>query len=264
MYNQMKMGQGLQTLLPPISWAGLQQYYDAPRLKVHRDVIFGDVDLTDVSFYQGVINFSQMKSEGIVGTVIRAGQNNWVDPMWEDNWRNALDAHLPRGSYWFMDSRRKVNIQADLYASLLKPDMGELMVTVDYEENYHGPYGGWKKLYDFLERLQANGIPQEKIWIYTGWWYWLAHSPQRNTASERASLKYFSKYNLWLAFYNPNPFRVRIPKPWTDGNTYLWQWGTPVYGKRFGAAGSKEIDMNKWTGSLQDFINFWKLERDLL
>src|SRR3990172_7231106 len=131
MDTQMRMGQGIQQRRP-LSVAGFQQLVTAPRLKLEQNVIWGDVDLTDVSFWNKPINFAKMRSQGIAGTVIRAGQNTWEDNQWDVNWKNSKEAGILRGSYWFMDSRSGVKSQADLYSNLLKPDMGELMVTVDY------------------------------------------------------------------------------------------------------------------------------------
>ena len=64
----------------------------------------------DVSFYQDLeetpekIDFVKMqKTANFV--IIRAGQNLWPDPDFEYNWTEAKKAGLPRGSYWFYDSR---------------------------------------------------------------------------------------------------------------------------------------------------------------
>lgn len=244
-----RMGDGLRGR-QPLSISGASYYLRAPRmsLKFPTGLFWSDVDLVDISFWQGKVDFVKMKQSGIRGVIIRAGQNIWVDEMFEENWAGAKSAGLPRGSYWFYDSRSDPKIQADLYRETLKDDLGELPLTADYEENYKGSWGGWKNLYNFLERLKSTGkkLSWEKIWIYTGYWYWMAQSPQ----SDPAALNYFSHYQLFLAWYTTNPAAVRIPKPWKDA--ILWQWGTPAEGIQRGVS-STEIDMDKFTGTLDEF-----------
>lgn len=166
---------------------------------------------------------------------------------------------LARGSYWFYDSRADPKAQADLYRQTLGDDLGELPLVADYEENYNGAYKGWRNLYNFLERLKSTGakLSWDKVWIYTGYWYWMANSPQ----NDAAALNYFSHYKLWLAYYTINPANVRIPKPWADKTVKTWQWGTPTEGIERGVE-TTEIDMNKFTGTLDDFNTFFWAVRD--
>ena len=64
----------------------------------------------DVSFYeddpetpQGIDYVKMRASAGYV--IIRTGQNIWVDSDFKLNWREAKLAGIPRGAYWFYDSR---------------------------------------------------------------------------------------------------------------------------------------------------------------
>jgi lysozyme len=238
------MGQGLRSGRFP-SVAGTLYYLDAPRLNIPQGLFWSEVDVADVSFWQGDVDFDRMKSSGVRGVFIRAGQHTWVDKQFEANWQKAKNARLPRGSYWFYDSRVKPETQADLYSELVKGDDGELPLVADFEETFRGKYVGWHNLYSFIARLQRN-IRNKPVWIYTGYWYWMAYGPMRNPAA----LNYFSRFPLWIAAYTSDPQRVRIPKPWKDAA--LWQWGTPVEGRQRGAQ-SAEIDMNKFTGTLEEF-----------
>lgn len=245
---QKRMGDGLREK-SPVSIQGMLQYWQAERLSLPQGLFWSQVDVTDVSFWQGRIDFWAMKRSGISGVIIRAGQNKWKDKCFDVNWRDAKAYRLPRGSYWFYDSREDPKNQADLYRETLGNDLGELPVVVDYEDTYNGPFKGWKRLYDFIERLVSKGrVPRNHIMIYTGYWYWMANSPQKDPAA----LNYFKKYPLWLASYTTNPKRVRIPRPWTDADVKLWQWGTPAEGLARGVQ-SKEIDMNKFLGDEEDY-----------
>src|SRR5689334_25376578 len=88
--------------------------------------------IPDVSFYQDNdltprgVDFAQMKAAGAVGVIIKAGQNSWRDPDFISNWRAAREAGLPRGAYWFYDSRSEPGNQATVWRGLINGDLPEL------------------------------------------------------------------------------------------------------------------------------------------
>lgn len=58
--------------------------------------------IIDVSAWQGIINFNEVKKAGIEGVIIRAGYGrNNIDPMFETYAKGAINAGLPIGVYWF-------------------------------------------------------------------------------------------------------------------------------------------------------------------
>lgn len=210
------------------------------------DTIIG----ADVSFYQDAdetpqqIDFTKMVEQGASFVVVRAGQNEWVDPDFVYNWTNAKYASLPRGSYWFYDSRREPTRQAEVFASLFYTSPPELELWLDLEENYGGAYQGWQNWKKFLVRLRQL-MPTAKIGVYTGYYYITGKIPL-------SEYIFFSQFVLWIAWYTNNPSNVLIPKPWTS--CLYWQWGTPVWGLAWGCE-SLEIDMNKFNGTKQQFID---------
>jgi len=208
----------------------------------------GNVIGADVSLYQDDngtlqrIDFTKMVGQGASFVIVRAGQNAWVDPDFAYNWANAKAAGLPRGSYWFYDSRYPPLAQAELFAGLFATDKPELELWLDLEEAYGGSYAGWKNWKIFLTRLHEL-LPSVKIGIYTGYYYFTGKIP----ASE---YPFFSAFGLWIAWYTSNPANVSIPVPWT--NCLYWQWGTPSWGLAWGCE-SIEIDMNKFNGTAAEF-----------
>ena len=211
-------------------------------------VIPQSVIIPDVSFYQETINFQKMKANGARGVIIRAGQNTWPDPKFSLFWQNAKAAGLPRGTYWYYDSRTKPEDQADLFYNQFKSDMPEMEIVADYEESYGGAYSGWRNLKRFIERLRLLGVPREKIAIYTGYYYWRSNSPQ----SDPLELSYFKLYRLWLAWYTTNPAYVSIPAPWVNSDLLFWQYTSTGDGPAYGV-GSLGIDLNYFNGSASDF-----------
>ena len=203
----------------------------------------------DVSFYQDDpetpqgIDFIKMHvSAGYV--IIRAGQNLWVDSDFKANWREAKLASLPRGSYWFYDSRIEPKRQAELWVQQFGGDFGELPLFADFEETYNGPYKGWKHWYTFLERLKTlvNG---KEIAIYTGFYYWRDNAP--NATTQAAELAYFHQYPLWIANYGAT--QPLVPKPWSANEWLFWQYTETGDGKLYGVE-SNGIDLNYFNGDL--------------
>jgi uncharacterized protein YgiM (DUF1202 family)/GH25 family lysozyme M1 (1,4-beta-N-acetylmuramidase) len=204
----------------------------------------------DVSFYQDDpqtpegIDFSRMRqSAGYV--IIRSGQNAWVDRDFKVNWREAKRVGLPRGSYWFYDSRADPKQQAELWASVFSGDFGELPLFADFEDNYGGAFKGWRHWYTFLERIKQLA-PGREIGVYTAYYYWV-----ENTASAgipAASLEYFKQYPLWIANYGVS--KPLIPKPWSDWT--FWQFTDKGDGSLYGVE-SLNIDLNYFNGDLTAF-----------
>ena len=209
--------------------------------------------VTDVSFYQNIlatpetIDFYKMNKLSL-GTIIRAGQNLWVDRDFKLNWKKAKDAGIPRGSYWFYDSRVPPKRQAELWVSAFPSgDYGEMELWADFEDNYNGAYKGWRHWYDFMENVKGLIPSNKKMGVYTGYYYWL-----ENTISvgiPLASLNSFSQYPLWIANYGaPSPL---IPKPWKTWD--FWQFTDNGDGSLYGVE-SKNIDLNYFNGTRDEFF----------
>ena len=208
--------------------------------------ILRDVLLVDTSTYEGLINVNVFAASDAMGIIPKASQGNWEDDQFRNTWNNAR-GRVPRGSYHFFDPRYRPSEQVDKYVSLLGSDPGELPLVVDWEASWTGNYSGWQSLYDFLEALKVR-IPGRKIYIYTGYFYWLDHSP--NPITQAASLNYFAQYGLWLAWYTNDFSIVRIPKPWTDLKwlQFTESGSGPKYGTQSGA-----VDLSYYWGTKQQY-----------
>jgi lysozyme len=205
----------------------------------------------DVSFYQDSpstpqgIDFVRMNQVADF-VIIRAGQNLWPDSDFKDNWQRSKQAGLPRGSYWFYDSRANPTQQADLWVSTLGSDRGELPMFADLEESYHGPYAGWTQWKIFLERIKSL-VGNKEIDIYTAYYYWRDNAP-----TQPAELEYFHRYPLWIANYGTS--QPLVPAPWTANEWLFWQYTDSGDGFYYGVE-SFEIDLNYFNGDAQAFAN---------
>ena len=206
----------------------------------------------DVSFHQDdngtvqQIDFAKMRAAGAGFVIIRVGQNSWVDPDFRRNYQAAKDAGLPRGCYWFYDSRTSPLSQALTCAATIGTDYPELGVWLDLEENYGGGYRGWQ---NWIQCLAALKTKFPRVGCYTAPFYWMLNRPQ-----DAESLAYFKSFDLWLAHYNVTT--PLVPSPWTSW--VLWQYGTPAEGLKYGAE-SLEIDMNYFNGDINTFHNYFDI-----
>src|SRR5215216_916720 len=208
----------------------------------------------DVSFYQDApntpqgINFVRM-NQATDFVIIRAGQHLGADSDFKTNWTQAKAAGLPRGSYWFYDSRADPKRQAELWFSLFDGDLGELPLFADIEEAYGGPFTGWPHWKTFLDRIKAL-VGNKEVAIYTAFFYWCSNAP--NPTTQPAELEYFHRYPLWIANYNVT--QPQVPQPWSANEWLFWQYTSSGDGLFYGVE-SLEIDLNNFNGDAQAFAD---------
>jgi len=212
----------------------------------------------DVSFWQDdnetpqQINFNKMKSSGATFCGVKVGQGTWSDPDFLYNWRESKKAGLVRFGYFFCDDSYHPKTQARKYWELLQYDFDENeMQFADYEV---GSWTEWYQLYIFLTEFQMlSGLPDEKAGIYTGYPYWIAHSPTTPFYRD-----FFGRHPLFLAWYIDDPFYVRVPSTWKEA--LLWQCGTPRIDV---GQESPTIDFDKFNGDQIKFKKYFGSSPDL-
>jgi len=122
-------------------------------------IIEKSVNVYDISFWNDrndtleITNFANMK-QSAAGVIIRAGQGSWDDSDFAANW-SASRSVLPRGLYWFYDSRYSPGSQALRIKNLLmKYGMPDMEIWADYEETYNGAYAGWRHFSVFISEIE--------------------------------------------------------------------------------------------------------------
>lgn len=207
----------------------------------------------DVSHYQDdnltpqKIDFQKMKAYGADFVIIRAGQGTRVDEDFQDNWKAAKDAGLPRAAYWYYDPRFSPLAQARTFVSLFHndPPEGRLWADFEFPDSWGGAYNHPGDMEDFLEEVRSSGAGAG---VYTADWWWYPHVTKIGH-----SMAYFSTFPLWVAQYGVKPEDVILPRGWTSA--LMWQDGTPAIGPLVGVE-SKEVDHNRWN-DLFDFAQEW-------
>ena len=201
---------------------------------------------TDISWWQGIVNFVKMKLAGAMFVIIRAGSCNSVTGAcyWDycvaTNAKGAQDANLRKGFYWYyrefgIEHAKK---QARFFWDAIKEWTIEEGLFIDVET--------WdaniNNVYAFLVELQrVSGLPDDKIGIYSRamLWNFVSHGPS-----------WAKKFLCWVARYHSG-----IDHPWNDypSTMRMRPWDEPDYwqfsadgngkGKEFGVE-SRAIDLN--------------------
>lgn len=203
-----------------------------------------DCIIVDVSKWQGEIDFNKLRASGVKGVIIKCGQGSALDPRFIENWRKAKLAGLKVGCYWYYDSRIAPKRQAQIWADTMKLyGFGDLPHFLDYEENYGGDYAGILDFLTFLLEFQAlTGLANDRIGIYTGYYYWMQYG---------AHDSFWARYWMWIAWYG-SEYDVIVPKPWTQDMVWGWQFTDLGDGLEMGVE-SRELDMNYFLKGLEVF-----------
>lgn len=193
----------------------------------------------DVSYYQGNINWTAVKNDGVKFAFIRVSDGTgFQDPKFAANWSGARSAGVLRGAYQFFRSDDDPIAQADLLIATmgaLEPD--DLPPVVDVESTDGvGAAARVTKLRTWLDRVEAATGVQPII--YTGGYFW-----QDNVASSE-----FSDHPLWHAGYTGGTCPSTIANQWSDWA--FWQYSST--GSVAGIAGN--VDTNRFNGSLDQLL----------
>ena len=196
----------------------------------------------DVSVYQGVVDWTKAKSNGVEFAIARVsdGTGN-PDTQFANNWPGMKKAGVLRGTYQFFRPSEDPIAQADLMFTMLNKAGGlqsdDLPPVMDIEVTDNlGPaaiQAAMKKWLNYVE-----GKINRKPIIYT------AAFMSGNVGSG------FTAYPLWVANYGPKC--PTMPSGWNQWE--MWQYAdNATYGGINGG-----VDGDEFNGTLQDLIAFAK------
>lgn len=196
----------------------------------------------DVSHYQGVIRWDQVKASGIEFAYIKVSDGvNWIDRDFSWNWKQSKVSGIARGVYHFYRPQDQVAAQMSNFEHCMRmmlasdPYSGELPPALDLEV---GPM-------DSAELNQALVFLQ-LLEQYAG----LVPVLYLDLANEGKIDGRFARYPLWLADYSGKIPITHNFEPWT-----FWQH-TPA-GSVEGISG--QVDLDWFNGSVEDLRNVGKL-----
>ena len=156
------------------------------------------ITCVDISEFQQSINFNKMKNDGIKAVIIRAGygrESSQKDSMFESHYKNAKNANLKIGVYWYSyaDSVNDAEKEARACLECIKSKSLDMPIYYDLEDNSQTKLGK-EKLTEMAERFcETIKRSNYKAGVYANLnWF--------NNYLDYDKLK--SKYSIWLAQYN--------------------------------------------------------------
>jgi len=200
---------------------------------------------TDISWWQGIVDFVKMMLAGAMFVIIRAGScNRYTGECYWDycvatNAEGAEKAGLRKGFYWyyrefgiehareqarfFWDTIREWTIEEGLFCDVEVYD-AKLKNVIAF----------------MIELRRVSGLPDSKLGIYSRALLWNALSGDHSV---------FKRFLCWVARY------CKLPHPWNDAAYMRMQpWDEPDYhqhsadGNRLGheyGVESYDIDINR-------------------
>ena len=155
-------------------------------------------DYVDVSRYQGMIDWNQVKSH-VGGAMLKTVSTNksfggiYIDPMFERNYAECKRLGIPVGAYYYTYAQTPERVQEEL-AKLHEALTGksfELPVAVDVEDNKLKPLSA-----DALTDLVIAAADAIESWgMYAMVYTYTSYS---NT---ELNMDRLSAYDLWIADY---------------------------------------------------------------
>ena len=157
-----------------------------------------NITCVDISEFQQGINFNKMKNDGIKAVIIRAGygrESSQKDSMFESHFRNAKNANLKIGVYWYSyaDSVNDAEKEAKACLECIKNKSLDMPIYYDLEDSSQ-LHLGKTKITEIAERFcETIKKSNYRAGVYANLnWF--------NNYLDYDKLK--KKYSIWLAQYN--------------------------------------------------------------
>ena len=191
----------------------------------------------DVSYWQGKINFEEVKKSGIDLVYIRTSEGlEYIDPYFKENYEEAKDSGLKVGFYHFLTARtvEEARKEANFFVSIIKGTEPDLKLAMDFED------------FGDLSKDEINQISEAFLDTVTNLsgMECVIYSDAYN-AIEVFDVELAKKYPLWVADYFVNE---------PEGNNKWSTWVGFQYSDRGRINGiSGNVDRDKFTSGI--FLN---------
>lgn len=194
---------------------------------------------SDISYWQGNIDFNKMYKAGIRFVIIRAGYGTTQDKNFVTYINAAIKAGLLVGIYWFIYAKSEVAARnnAKKCIEVIAPYKGNIhcRVWADWEYDSDANAGAMTSakrssmVRVFLSQLETEGY---QVGIY---------SNQDYIQSGKFTPSLVSAYPLWFAKYAST--MGKYAERGKDGHPYLWQHSSQGSGSDYGVS-STYLDLN--------------------
>jgi lysozyme len=194
----------------------------------------------DVSYYQGTIDWTKVKADGVQYAIIRVSDGlNTPDTKFDSYWAGSRAAGVLHGAYQFFEPSQDPIAQADMLLAkigTLKPD--DLPPTIDVEATGGlTPAQVAAKVKQWVAHVKA-AVGRDPI-VYTGMYFWRDNVGGANVLP---SPLFHAQYTSAAC---PD-----IAAPWTTW--HFWQYTST--GAVNGISGS--VDIDRWNGTMAQLQAF--------
>lgn len=184
---------------------------------------------TDVSVWQGNINWSGLKKGGTQFAFIRLGYRGtsasggiYIDDKFETNIKNATAAGMPVGVYFYSQAitEAEAKAEAEYCISKLKKYKIELPIVMDFEYSWvNGGLGG--RLYDaHLSKDKATKVINSFLDTCTNAGYEGMLYANMSTLTDSMNVSQIaSKHQIWLAHYTTKTTYAGTYQYWQYSST---------------------------------------------
>ena len=177
----------------------------------------------DISLYQDKIDWSKLDVDFVI---IKAGQKDYTDPLYEQHYAAAEKAGLPIGAYWFGEAKNVAEAQkeADCFIQRLKGKQFAYPVYYDVEEGMLNTDAKTLTaiVKAFLERVERAG-------------YWVGLYMSGCPMHDMIDSSVLKRYALWVA-------DTRGVQPSTYLGVAYGMWQYSHTGNIAGVTGNVDLD----------------------
>lgn len=175
----------------------------------------------DISYCQTQVHWEEVTAEFVI---IKAGQRDFTDPLYESHYKGAKGAGIPVGAYWYLDALTvdDAKKEADAFIQRLSGKQFEYPVFLDLENEAQFRLGKEKVsalIRAFLERVEQAG-------------YWVGLYGNLSSLTQFTDDDIKKRYSIWLAQWD-------VSKPTYTGAYGIWQHSV---GKADGITGACDLD----------------------
>ena len=175
----------------------------------------------DISYCQTQVTWNEVEADF---AIIKAGQRDFTDPMFESHYKGAKSAGIPVGAYWYLDALTIADAakEADAFIDRLSGKKFEYPVFIDLENEAQFQLGKGKVselIRTFLSRVEKAG-------------YWVGLYMSKSHLETYVEDDIKSRYCVWLAQWD-------VSQPTYTGAYGLWQYKV---GNAAGVKGDCDLD----------------------
>jgi lysozyme len=201
-------------------------------------------NVIDISHFQTVSSFQQVKDNGIVGVFHKATQGRTVvDAKYHSRRQRALDVGLMWGAYHF-GVKGNVEQQVDHFLDTVNPTAADLLV-LDFEPNHE------TDTMTLAEAERFVTLVKERTGRFPGLYSGQSFIRQKLGNNTNTVLK---NCFLWIARYSSE--RPRVPPAWTTFT--LWQYTDGnADDQPHQVTGIGRCDRDKFNGNLEGLQRLW-------